>query len=59
MVDRKKTDNAEQETRRMANIYGSISADVNSTKQEIKTSLDQLPDRMAESFDKRLKKLIK
>lgn len=55
MVDRKKTDNAEQETRRMANIYGSISTDVNATKQEIKTSLDQLPDRMAESLTKHLR----
>jgi acylphosphatase len=39
----------------MANKYGSISTDVNATKQEIKTSLDQLPDRMAESLTKHLR----
>ena len=43
----------------MANKYGSISADVNATKQELKTSLDQLPDRIGESLTKHLKKLVK
>ena len=43
----------------MANKYGSISTDVNATKQEIKTSLDQLPERMGESLTRHLKKLIK
>jgi acylphosphatase len=43
----------------MANKYGSISTDVNATKQEIKTSLDQLPDRIGESLTRHLKKLVK
>jgi len=43
----------------MAGKYGSISTDVNATKQEIKTSLDQLPDRIGESLTRHLKKLIK
>lgn len=38
----------------MAIKYGSISEDVNSTKQEIKTSLDQLPDRIGESLTRHL-----
>jgi hypothetical protein len=42
----------------MANKYGSISTDVNATKQEIKASLDQLPDRIGESLTRHLKKLI-
>ena len=43
----------------MANKYGNISADVKETKQEIKTSLDQLPDKIGESLTRHLKKLIK
>jgi acylphosphatase len=39
----------------MAKKYGSISDDVNATKQEIKTSLDQLPDRIGVSITRHLK----
>ena len=43
----------------MANKYGSISTDVNATKEEIKTSLDKLPDKIGEALTKHLKKLLK
>ena len=52
-------DNTQESFTVMANKYDAISTDVKSTKQELTTSLDKLPDRIGEALTKHLKKLMK
>jgi hypothetical protein len=43
----------------MARIYGDISVDVKSTKDELKGSMERLPDRIAEALTESLKKILR
>jgi len=52
-------DNTDENFKLMAEKYGNISSKVDTTKEELKDSLEKLPDRIADALTKNLKKLQK